>query len=176
MQLYRGCCNFAEVSATFFCLRNEKKGTKGGKAVVFLGKKARIRRTDGNLGVEMRRRAPDYYAPSWFLCIRCYYAVIGDVATSALQRPHRISLGTTFSQLTGTCAVPSVLLRLPYWFTHLGYVYLFGTSVLLATLSTKYALYQTPFGFLFVRPRIRYCFFSPKPRDLKLASCYGVHR
>ena len=49
------------MSATFFCLRNEKKGTKGGKAVVFLGKKARIRRTDGNLGVEMRRRAPDLF-------------------------------------------------------------------------------------------------------------------
>ena len=28
--------------------------------------------------------------------------------------------------------------------------------------------------FLFVRPRIRYCFFSPKGRPLKLASRYGV--
>ncbi|WP_211205464.1 hypothetical protein, partial [Porphyromonas somerae] len=28
--------------------------------------------------------------------------------------------------------------------------------------------------FLFVRPRIRYCFFSPKGHPLKLASRYGV--
>lgn len=28
--------------------------------------------------------------------------------------------------------------------------------------------------FLFVRPRVRYCFFSPKGRPLKLASRYGV--
>ena len=28
--------------------------------------------------------------------------------------------------------------------------------------------------FLFVRPRFRYCFFSPKGRPLKLASRYGV--
>ena len=68
---------------------------------------------------------------------------------------------------------PSTFTTLVYT---LPYVYLFGTSVSYDTLSTKYALYQTPFGFLFVRPRIRYCFFSPKPCGLKLASRYGVHR
>ena len=39
MQLYRGCCNFAEVSATFFCLGNEKKETKGGRLLYSLEKR-----------------------------------------------------------------------------------------------------------------------------------------
>ncbi len=30
--------------------------------------------------------------------------------------------------------------------------------------------------FLFVRLRFRYCFFSPTPHGVKLASCYGVRR
>ncbi|MBQ5664165.1 MAG: hypothetical protein IIV19_07050, partial [Bacteroidaceae bacterium] len=43
----------------------------------------------------------------------------------------------------------------------------FGQLVRLIRLSIR---------FLFVRPRIRYCFFSPKRHRLKLASRYGVRR
>ena len=70
----------------------------------------------------------------------------------------------------------SIPLLLIYNFTKialLGLTHFFGT-VSFTVLGQLVRLIRLGIRFLFVRPRIRYCFFSPKGRPLKLASRYGV--
>ena len=62
--------------------------------------------------------------------------------------------------------------RLPARFTHQGY----GCLLDFAADSQLVRLMCLGIGFLSVRPRLRYCFFSPAPHDANLANRYRVRR
>ena len=84
------------------------------------------------------------------------------VVTTANKRPSVRPRGISLS----------VFPRLPAWFTHASYVLLLdftacGQLIPHMSLSIR---------FLSVRLRFRYCFFSPTPHDVNLASCYRVRR
>ena len=90
-----------------------------------------------------------YFDLCWLLDIRCYYPW-------GLPRPHGIS-HTSF-----IVYLPNLRIKVTVAF---GNFTAFSQLVRLIHLSIR---------FLFVRPRFRYCFFSPKGRPLKLVSRYGV--
>ena len=92
-----------------------------------------------------------YFGLCWLLGIRCYYP-------SGLPRPHGISHTSFLVYLHGLRIKVTVAFRS---FT------VCSQLVRLIRLSTM---------FLFVRPRFRYCFFSPERRHPKLASRSGVRR
>ena len=94
-------------------------------------------------------RENGYFDLCWLCGIRCYYP-------RGLPRPHGISHTSFIVYLTN--------LRIKVTIAF-GNFTAFGRLVRLIRLSIR---------FLFVRPRVRYCFFSPKGHPLKLASRYGV--
>ena len=94
-------------------------------------------------------RENGYFDLCWLLDIRCYYPI-------GLPRPHGIS-HTSF-----IVYLPNLRIKVTVAF---GNFTAFGQLVRLIRLGIR---------FLFVRPRFRYCFFSPKGHPLKLASRYGV--
>ena len=93
-----------------------------------------------------------YFDLCWLLVIRCYYLLWG------LTRPHGIS------QTSFIVYLPNLRIKVTVAF---GNFVVYCQLVRLIRLSIR---------FLFVRPRIRYCFFSPKRHRLKLASRYRVRR
>ena len=99
--------------------------------------------------LRLDRHAVGYFGLCWLLDIRCYYPC-------GLPRPRGISHTSFLVYLHGLRNKVTVAFRS---FT------VFGQLVRLMRLSTM---------FLFVRPRIRYCFFSPERHHSKLASRYGV--
>jgi len=67
---------------------------------------------------------------------------------------------------------PSIFPRLPARSTCMGY----GCPLDFTTFSQLIRHTSLGIRFLFVRLRFRYCFFSPTPHGVKLASRYGVRR
>ena len=92
-----------------------------------------------------------YFDLCWLLGIRCYYP-------KGLPRPHGIS-HTSF-----IVYLPNLRIKVTV---------AFGSF---AVCSQLVRLICLCIRFLFVRPRVRYCFFSPERHRSKLASRYGVRR
>ena len=90
-----------------------------------------------------------YFDLCWLLDIRCYYPL-------GLPRPHGISHTSFIVYLPNL----RVKVTVAFW--------------IFAAACQLVRLIRLGIRFLFVRPRIRYCFFSPKGHPLKLASRYGV--
>lgn len=99
--------------------------------------------------LRLDRHAVGYFGLCWLLDIRCYYPC-------GLPRPRGVSHTSFLVYLHGLRNKVTVAFRS---FT------VFSQLVRLMRLSTM---------FLFVRPRFRYCFFSPERHHSKLASRYGV--
>ena len=101
--------------------------------------------------LRLDRLAVGYFGLCRLLGIRCYYPC-------GLPRPRGIS-HTSFLGYP-----PNLRIKVTVAF---GNFTVLGQLVRLIRLGIR---------FLFVRPRIRYCFFSPERHHSKLASRYGVRR
>jgi len=101
--------------------------------------------------LRLDRPTVGYFGLCWLLGIRCYYPC-------RLPRPRGISHTSFLVYLHG--------LRIKVTIAF-GNFAVFSQLVRLIRLSTM---------FLFVRPRFRYCFFSPESHLSKLASRSGVRR